>query len=523
MNKHRKDGRALEDAYKLVYESNETLEEKGGFWDKTVARSPIAKAMFGGASRKAQGRVTSKGDSKKLMNQFYSTIGRNGGPVNTKQFINFLAKATHLSSDIQQLPTLKKILASGNQISPKMIKKLMPAITDDLHDFNNGGSAGNVAKEPQPERDPDQLDRSNGTADIDLGSDSDDAQDQQPDEYPNPEPEPEPEPKPEEKPQQNPSEVSRDPDEDIEKAPRFQELMQKMRDMSSENEKLRAQVDSSGQEQSSIRAENEALKAELKKSGSASVDAYNQDRMERDNADQAKPRERAPVAKEIRPELPEPPVDSTLGLGNKETPSDTPVDPNSQASLDADNQKQKDDWYRDENIGRPVVVEPEPGEFNPNNNLLPTDAPKPESDAPFLRGMDRYDSPNEPKEVENLSNDDDSVPTSTEWDRRRSTAEPGEELSDQQVSEIPGAVEPEAKPKRNGGKIAGQVSQSPGAKRRRAKRAEAKVTQDKPPSAPRRKSKVSKISMADRYKLGMEATQILKRPGFMSNDWGQSK
>ena len=36
MNKHRKDGRALEDAYKLVYEGTISLEE--GIWDRTKAR-----------------------------------------------------------------------------------------------------------------------------------------------------------------------------------------------------------------------------------------------------------------------------------------------------------------------------------------------------------------------------------------------------------------------------------------------------------------------------------------------------
>ena len=91
MNKHRKDADALFEAFQQVQQNNQPIEERGGWWDKTLAKSPIAKA-FGGVSQRAQGRVTSKSDSKQMMDRFYQTLGRNNQPIDAQQLKTFISR-----------------------------------------------------------------------------------------------------------------------------------------------------------------------------------------------------------------------------------------------------------------------------------------------------------------------------------------------------------------------------------------------------------------------------------------------
>ena len=146
MIKHRKDGDAMAQAYDVIREKTdqqELIDEKGGFFDKMISKSPVAK-MFGGASDRAAGRVTAAKDIKKMQQMFNRTLGRNGGPVDLKQFVNWVAQATKLGQRVWELPTVKG-LADGagvdNKIEPNEVKQILPSLVDELHDLKAGGSA----------------------------------------------------------------------------------------------------------------------------------------------------------------------------------------------------------------------------------------------------------------------------------------------------------------------------------------------------------------------------------------------
>lgn len=142
MNKHRKDHQALHEAYNQI-QDNQQIDERGGWWDKTLAKSPIA-GMFGGVSQRAQGRVTSKNDSKQMMDRFWQTLGRNNQPVDAQQLANFIAKQVP-GIDTTKIPEIQNL--SGT-VTPKQVSQMMPQIVDQIHSVKAGGG-------PAPEKDVD--------------------------------------------------------------------------------------------------------------------------------------------------------------------------------------------------------------------------------------------------------------------------------------------------------------------------------------------------------------------------------
>ena len=104
MYKHKKDHDALFEAFQQV-QDNQQIDERGGWWDKTLSKSPVAK-MFGGVSQRAQGRVTSKNDSNEMMSRFYQTLGRNNQPVDAQQLATFISRQVP-GIDTTKLPALQ--------------------------------------------------------------------------------------------------------------------------------------------------------------------------------------------------------------------------------------------------------------------------------------------------------------------------------------------------------------------------------------------------------------------------------
>lgn len=148
MYKHKKDHDALFEAFQQVQEKQQ-IDERGGWWDKTLAKSPIA-GMFGGASQRAQGRVTSKNDSKQMMDRFWQTLGRNNQPVDAQQLANFIAKQVP-GIDTTKIPEIQNL--SGT-VTPKQVSQMMPQIVDQIHSVKAGGGP---APQPTKERDPNSI------------------------------------------------------------------------------------------------------------------------------------------------------------------------------------------------------------------------------------------------------------------------------------------------------------------------------------------------------------------------------
>ena len=143
MIKHRKDGDAMAQAYSVIREKTEQqelIDEKGGLWDKALAKSPIAKA-FGGVSQRAAGRVTSKNDSKKMMDKFWATLGRNNKPVSVDQLKYFLKQQVPQFKDhVDSLPALQN-MGGSDMLKPRQIKKMMPEVVDQIHEIIAGGTS----------------------------------------------------------------------------------------------------------------------------------------------------------------------------------------------------------------------------------------------------------------------------------------------------------------------------------------------------------------------------------------------
>ena len=151
MYKHKKDHDALFEAFQQV-QDNQQIDERGGWWDKTLAKSPVA-GMFGGVSQRAQGRVTSKNDSKQMMDRFWQTLGRNNQPVDAQQLANFIAKQVP-GIDTTKIPEIQNL--SGT-VTPKQVSQMMPQIVDQIHSVKAGGGPA-----PEPEKEVDSNSILNG-------------------------------------------------------------------------------------------------------------------------------------------------------------------------------------------------------------------------------------------------------------------------------------------------------------------------------------------------------------------------
>ena len=149
MIKHRKDTQQLTEAYDMIRNESQTIDEKGGMLDRALAKSPIAK-MFGGVSQRAAGRVTSKNDSKKMMDRFWATLGRNNKPVTVGQLKEFFARTVpQLGSLKNSLPVLQG-MGDDEMLKPRQVKKMMPKMVDQIHEIIASGSSSDGAEEVDP-------------------------------------------------------------------------------------------------------------------------------------------------------------------------------------------------------------------------------------------------------------------------------------------------------------------------------------------------------------------------------------
>lgn len=127
-----KDNDAIFEAY-----TQQQLDERGGFWDKQLANSPVMKKLAGNMSSRAQGRVDSKQTANQITQAFYQSLGRNKGNVDTDQFKVWMGQAVGV--DPQYLQSL------GNVTKPQMshgeIKKLIPDVVDQAITAKQSGQA----------------------------------------------------------------------------------------------------------------------------------------------------------------------------------------------------------------------------------------------------------------------------------------------------------------------------------------------------------------------------------------------
>jgi hypothetical protein len=158
MNKHRKDHNAIFEAFQqvqkkeqLVNESGMHLNEKGGWWDKTLAKSPIVNKLAGGVADRAGSRVTVKGDVNLMTKKFNQSLGRSKGPVNAQQLMTWLGRTSGLGSKVEQAPAVKDLLAKvqSGMINHKDVVKSFTGVVDDLHNIKDGGIASEPAGEPE--------------------------------------------------------------------------------------------------------------------------------------------------------------------------------------------------------------------------------------------------------------------------------------------------------------------------------------------------------------------------------------
>lgn len=141
MNKHRKDHQALYEAYNQIQQ----VDEKGGFWDKTLAKSPIMSKLAPGMSARAGQRVGSKGDANTMIQQFNSTLGGQGKDVDAEQFKGWLQKSTRV--DPNSLPEVQSL---QGRIPNKQILKMIPKLVDDMRAIKmSGRGAAQPAGEPE--------------------------------------------------------------------------------------------------------------------------------------------------------------------------------------------------------------------------------------------------------------------------------------------------------------------------------------------------------------------------------------
>lgn len=146
MNKHRRDSEALVEAFNKIFETTDPIEERGGWWDKTVAKSPVSK-MFGRVSQRAQGRVTAQKDTQEMLNRFHQTLGRNKQPVDAEDLKGFIANQIP-GLNTEQLPTLSQLTG---MLELKQVEQIMPGVVDDILDYRAKGGKQQPQPQPQPE------------------------------------------------------------------------------------------------------------------------------------------------------------------------------------------------------------------------------------------------------------------------------------------------------------------------------------------------------------------------------------
>lgn len=145
-NHKSKDNDAIFEAY-----AQQQLDERGGFWDKQLARSPVMKKVAGNLSSAAQGRVNSAETAKQITQAFASTLGRNhmkgmigrmAGKektpvIDTNQFKNWMFQATGV--DPKEVPALGNL--SQPKLSISQIRELIPNVVDVAIDRKQSGPA----------------------------------------------------------------------------------------------------------------------------------------------------------------------------------------------------------------------------------------------------------------------------------------------------------------------------------------------------------------------------------------------
>ena len=154
MNKYRKDHDNLYEAFNKVQEKQQllnelhqlqnTLNEKGGWLDKTLAKSPIMNKLAGGVSARAQQRVGSKGDVKLMQQKFNQTLGGLGKDVDAEQFKGWLKQNTGV--DASSLPEVQQL---SGRIPNKQVMKMMPKLVDDMRAIKMSGTTAQAQVEPQ--------------------------------------------------------------------------------------------------------------------------------------------------------------------------------------------------------------------------------------------------------------------------------------------------------------------------------------------------------------------------------------
>lgn len=131
--KHKsKDNDAIFEAY-----AQQQLDERGGFWDKQLANSPVMKKLAGNMSARAQGRVDSKQTANQITQAFYQSLGRNKGNIDTDQFKAWMGQAVGVNP--QYLQSLGNV--TKPQMSHREIKKLIPDIVDQAITAKQSGQA----------------------------------------------------------------------------------------------------------------------------------------------------------------------------------------------------------------------------------------------------------------------------------------------------------------------------------------------------------------------------------------------
>lgn len=131
--KHKsKDNDSIFEAY-----TQHQLDERGGFWDRQLANSPIMKKFAGNMSARAQGRVDSKQTADQITQAFYQSLGRNKGNVDTDQFKSWMSQAVGVEPQyLQSLGNVTKPQMSHNEI-----KKLIPDVVDQAITAKQSGQA----------------------------------------------------------------------------------------------------------------------------------------------------------------------------------------------------------------------------------------------------------------------------------------------------------------------------------------------------------------------------------------------
>ncbi len=134
----------LVEAYTAIH--TQQIDEKGGFWDKQLAKSPIAK-MFGGVSDRASARVANKEKGKTILSMFNRTLGRNKQPVDVGQLREFLAR--QMGVDPAYMNSLEGLPQSGT-VEYKAVKNLIPDFVDQAQDAIDSGQYSPQQQQANP-------------------------------------------------------------------------------------------------------------------------------------------------------------------------------------------------------------------------------------------------------------------------------------------------------------------------------------------------------------------------------------